>query len=157
MPQLDPASFASQIFWLIITFITLYIILSKYALPGIRDIIQARQDKIDSDLKKAEIAKSEAKEIESVYSKAIKEARDRASHMIKEASERLKHEMDQKYSELDNKLNLQVQHSKEKMDKIAADSKNELEQLTKNIAATIITKFANKSVVDNELSTLLKK
>ena len=39
MPQLNPEFFASQIFWLIISFAILYIVMAKFALPKIADVI----------------------------------------------------------------------------------------------------------------------
>ncbi len=47
MPQLDPTVFAPQLVWLAITFIALYVILSKFALPKIGGIIAERKSRID--------------------------------------------------------------------------------------------------------------
>ena len=60
MPQLDPSTFATQLVWLIITFLILYLILWKSALPRIASILQDRQERIDNDLEKAEKLKKEA-------------------------------------------------------------------------------------------------
>ena len=44
MPQLNTEYFASQIFWLVISFIILYIVMAKYALPKIANVIETRED-----------------------------------------------------------------------------------------------------------------
>ena len=55
MPQLDQMdTFASQIFWLVVTFTFLYLIVWRTALPRISDVIQERQRRIEEDLLKAE-------------------------------------------------------------------------------------------------------
>ena len=46
MPQLNTEYFASQIFWLIISFIILYVVMAKYALPKIANVITADYDKL---------------------------------------------------------------------------------------------------------------
>ena len=53
MPQLDPTYWASQAFWLILTFTSLYFVLSKLFIPKIKDIIDDRESKIKNDLDEA--------------------------------------------------------------------------------------------------------
>ena len=50
MPQLDPTSYASQIFWLLICFFSLMFILSKFIVPKIAETRQQRANKIDGYL-----------------------------------------------------------------------------------------------------------
>ena len=42
MPQFDPATFAPQIFWLVVTFIALYGVIAKFAIPRIGEILEQR-------------------------------------------------------------------------------------------------------------------
>ena len=53
MPQLDSDTFLSQIFWLIVTFGVLYWLLKTKALPKVSEVLEARQDRIASDLDRA--------------------------------------------------------------------------------------------------------
>ena len=63
MPQLDPTYWASQAFWLILVFTILYISISKFYLPKIKDNLDNRENKIKEDLENANKFKeqSEAK------------------------------------------------------------------------------------------------
>ena len=74
MPQLDPSLFATQLFWLFVTFMVLFLIAWKVALPRIADVLNARQNRIDSDLERAQTLKSEAEDVLSAYEKALAEA-----------------------------------------------------------------------------------
>ena len=42
MPQLDPSTFASQIFWLVVTFVAMSLILWRIALPRISATLESR-------------------------------------------------------------------------------------------------------------------
>ncbi|MEC9393068.1 MAG: F0F1 ATP synthase subunit B', partial [Pseudomonadota bacterium] len=53
MPQLDFSTFLPQIFWLLFSLSILYLILSRYALPRISDVIEERKDIIAHDIDKA--------------------------------------------------------------------------------------------------------
>ena len=44
MPQLNTEYFASQIFWLVVSFIILYLVMAEYALPKIANVIETRED-----------------------------------------------------------------------------------------------------------------
>ena len=49
MPQMDPTSFPPQVVWLLITFIVLFVVMSKVAVPKIADALEARQRRINDN------------------------------------------------------------------------------------------------------------
>jgi F-type H+-transporting ATPase subunit b len=89
MPQLDVSTFATQLVWLAITFLALYVLMAKVALPQIGGIVAARQGRIDGDLAQAERLKTEAETVVAAYERALAEARQEAQQTLKEASDRL--------------------------------------------------------------------
>jgi len=60
MPQFDPTFFSTQLFWLAVSFVALYAIVSTLALPKIGSVLEERQRKIDDNLDKAAQLKAEA-------------------------------------------------------------------------------------------------
>ena len=60
LPQLDIVTYSSQIFWLAISFIVLYFLVAKIAMPRIAEVLEERQERIEDDLDKAETLKKEA-------------------------------------------------------------------------------------------------
>jgi len=82
MPQLDFSTFLPQIFWLFLSLSILYLILSRYALPRISDVIEERKDIIAHDIDKAkEYSVDTDKAIEDLNLK-ITEARSESQQMI---------------------------------------------------------------------------
>ena len=41
MPQFDPSTFGPQLFWLLVTFVTLYLLMSRLVLPRITDVARS--------------------------------------------------------------------------------------------------------------------
>ena len=58
LPQLDVQTYASQIFWLVVSFIVLYFLVAKVAMPRISEVLEERQERIEDDLDKAETLKT---------------------------------------------------------------------------------------------------
>lgn len=89
MPQLDVSSFPTQLVWLVISFVALYVLMATIGLPRLTGIIEARRSRIDGDLDKAAKMKAEAEAVISAYERALAEARSEAQQTLKEATDRL--------------------------------------------------------------------
>lgn len=86
MPQFDPSTFGPQLFWLLVTFVTLYLLMSRLVLPRITDILGQREDRIDGNLRRAESLKEEADQVLGAYQKAIADARHQAQAALAQAA-----------------------------------------------------------------------
>jgi F0F1-type ATP synthase, subunit b len=92
MPQLDSATWLSQIVWLAITFVVLLILMWGVALPKVRRTLEDRQTKIDGDLREAERLRDEANAALNAYEKALEEARSKAHAIATEMSAKVAEE-----------------------------------------------------------------
>jgi len=86
MPQLNFADYPPQLIWLAITFVALYLIISRLALPRVGAALGARQAKLTEDLDRAEKLKAEAEATLAAYHKAIAEARAGSQAELKRAA-----------------------------------------------------------------------
>lgn len=84
MPQLDPTYYPSQIFWLVLTGVALYVVLARVALPRISAIVERRDTQVHADLEAAHQLKRQAEDIKIAYSKALRDADDEAQEMLQE-------------------------------------------------------------------------
>ncbi len=105
MPQLNFADFSPQLIWLAITFVALYFVMWKVALPRIGDVLQERQERISSDREKAESLRLEAEEAIKAYEKALKDAREQADATVQKAREELNTLSEAKRAEVEANLN----------------------------------------------------
>jgi F-type H+-transporting ATPase subunit b len=108
VPQLDVSTFASQIFWLIICFGTLYYLLSRKALPRVGEVLEARQDRIEADLDEAQRLRQEAEAALAEYEAAVAKAQGEAQALLSESQARLQAETAKRQAELDAKLTKQI-------------------------------------------------
>src|SRR5581483_6746980 len=88
MPQLDFSTFPSQVFWLAVIFVLLYLLMSRVALPRVSAAILARRAKIDGDLERAAQMKAEAEAVMAAYERSLADARAQAQATLKEAMDR---------------------------------------------------------------------
>ena len=104
MPQLDFAHFLPQLVWLAITFIVLYIVMARVALPRIGAVLAARKEKIGGDLEAADRARRDAEDALAVYDASMQGARDNAHGIVANASEAAGIEATKRQGELDAHL-----------------------------------------------------
>ena len=87
-PPFQSETFASQLVWLTIAFVLLYVLMAKLALPRVASIIESRQKHIEDDLADASRLKGELDAAVAAYEKALADARDRAQAIATETRER---------------------------------------------------------------------
>jgi len=104
MPQLDPTTFAPQLFWLLVTFVVLYLVMWKVALPRIADLLQERQERIDDDLERAQKLRDDAASVLEAYEKTMAEGRAKAQDVLREATARMAKESEERHAELTGTL-----------------------------------------------------
>ena len=77
-PPFQSENFPSQLVWLALTFVLLYALMSKVALPRIGSILEVRGKRIADDLASAQRFKEQSDAAHAAYEKALADARGRA-------------------------------------------------------------------------------
>ena len=108
LPQLDPAHFAGQIFWLAVTFVFLYVVMSRLTLPRIGQTIETRKNKISGDLVQAAELGRKSEDALKSYEKALAEAKAKARAVADEARKVSKGESDKRRAEAEATLNEKI-------------------------------------------------
>ena len=134
MPQLDPSTFATQLVWLIITFVILYLILWKSALPRIASILQDRQERIDDDLEKAEKLQKEAEIALEDYQRMVSDGRRKAQEIVREASQKMAIETTQRQNTLTEKLAKNANKAETRIQNAKNEALKNIESVVSDIA-----------------------
>jgi F-type H+-transporting ATPase subunit b len=112
-PPFNKETFASQIVWLVIFFVALYVIISKLAIPRLGGIIEARSGRIDGDLAEAKKLKDQSDAALASYEKSLADARTRAQTLAGETRDKLGAEADQVRRKLEAELNAKLAKAEE--------------------------------------------
>lgn len=107
-PPFQKETFASQIVWLVITFVALYLLISRIAIPRISGIFEERAKRIEGDFAEAQRAKAESEAALAAYEKALADARNRAQAIGAEIRDKLHAEAEERRKALEAKLNAQL-------------------------------------------------
>lgn len=122
MPQLDISVYSSQIFWLIISFLLMFVLMSKLIVPKMSDILGQRQRKIDDNISSAMSFKLSAEEVLGKYEALLEKAEQKADEAIKNTEELLEKSFAKKQYELEQRLAEDALKNQQKID----DLKNEM-------------------------------
>jgi len=104
MPQLDFATFPTQLFWLAVTFIILYVLMKWLVLPQVAAMIKARRDQLDADLASAEQLKAEAEAALAAYQQVLATARAQAQAVVKQTTDHMAAEAAERQRQLNEAL-----------------------------------------------------
>jgi F-type H+-transporting ATPase subunit b len=107
-PPFNPETFASQLFWLVVTFVLLYAIVAKVALPRVGAIIAYRQKRIADDFAEAEQSKVQSDAAIAAYEKALADARARAQAIANETREQQAAQAAATRKKLEGELNIKL-------------------------------------------------
>jgi len=104
LPQLDFSTFGNQIFWLVVTLVVIYLILSRVALPRIAGVLAERSGTISNDIAAAEELKAKAVAAEEAYNQALSDARAEAAKIVASTKADMKAELDAAIAKADAEI-----------------------------------------------------
>jgi F-type H+-transporting ATPase subunit b len=107
-PPFNKETFASQLVWFAIFFIALYLLISRFAIPRLGGIIEARRDRVEGDLAEANKLKGQSDAALASYEKSLADARGRAQALANETREKLNAEADKARHALEAQLNIKL-------------------------------------------------
>lgn len=138
MPQLCFDWWGNQIFWLVLTLIAIYLILSRIALPRIAAVLAERAGTITNDLAAAEDLKAKATEAEAAYNQALTDARAQAQQIVAEAKAEIKADLDAAIAKADAEIAEKSAQSEAAIAEIRASALENVELVAKDTAKEIV-------------------
>ncbi|MCU9838660.1 MULTISPECIES: F0F1 ATP synthase subunit B' [Ruegeria] len=138
MPQLCFDWFPNQIFWLVITLVVVFLVLSRVALPRIAAILAERQGTITNDLAAAEDLKAKALAAEEAYTKALAEARAEAQRIAGEARAEIQAELNEAIAKADAEIAAKAAESEKAIAEIRAGALESIEAVAKDTAGELV-------------------
>lgn len=138
MPQLDFATFPNQIFWLVVTLVVLYLILSRVALPRIAEVLAERHGTIAGDIAAAEEMKLKAVAAEEAYKKALADARTQASKIVAEARAEIQKDLDAALEKAEAEIAARSAEAERRISDIRATAEDSVGDVARDTALAVI-------------------
>jgi F-type H+-transporting ATPase subunit b len=134
MPQFNIATFPPQVIWLAITFVVLYILMARVALPRIGNVLSERQEKIDDNLEAAEQLRTQAKADADAYTSELTKAREAARAAIAEATQEVSSDAAAKAEALGQRLAAQIKSAEAEIEKAKASARTSIRDAAIGVA-----------------------
>lgn len=159
MPQLDFSTFPNQIFWLVVTLVVIYFVLSRIALPRIGAVLAERQGTISNDIATAEELKLQAQAAERAYQKALADARAEAQRIVADTKAEIKADLDAAIVRADSEIAAKSAEAETQIAEIRAGAMENVIEVAKSTAVDLVAALgfrADPSAVNAAVDTKLK-
>ncbi len=148
MPQLDFTTFPNQIFWLVLTLLAIYFVLSRVALPRLSAVMAERQGALTNDLAAAEDYKRQAADAEEAYNTALANARSEAQRISQQTRDEIQQQLQIEIDRADAQIAARAAEGEARIAEIQAGALATAEEVARDVAAEIVRAFAPGQDVD---------
>ena len=150
MPQLDFASFPSQMFWIVLILAVQCFFFFR-VLPIFSKILASRSDRVNAQLKVAKDLMKKAQELKQEYEVKILEVRKESAERLSSAISDFQNIADQKARELDTSLLDEFKNHQDRVEEITQKMDKNLTDLAVLTATDLIKRISNQKVVKRDL------
>ena len=163
MPQLDFANplTISQIVWGVIIFALFYVMLSRWALPKVSEVVDARHATVAGDLNTARLAKAEADGAVAELSAATRQARAEAQAAVASATQKAKVDAAARSAEMNQRLDAQLAEAESRIGQARSAAMGALRQVASEAAMSVVTRLTghapDNAVIDTAVGELLPR
>ncbi len=139
MPQLCADWIPNQVFWLVVTLIAIFFVMSRIALPRIGAVLAERSGTITNDIAAAEELKNKAAEAEAAYDQALLDARAEAHKIVAEAKAEIQAELDVELQKADAQIAAKTAESEAAISEIRAGAVKSVTTVAKDAAKELVS------------------
>jgi len=148
-PPFQAQNFASQLVWLAIAFVLLYVLMAKLALPRVGAAIETRQKRIDDDIAEAGRLKQDSDAAIAAYEKALADARAGAQTIAGEMRERQAAEAETTRKRLEDQLNAKLADAEKSIAATKETAMRNVRGIAEDAARAIVERLIGKAPSDS--------
>lgn len=142
MPQLEETQwYANSVLWLVVSFLALYLAVSRNIVPSIATVMHTREEAIDGAIREAERAKAEAESTHGMSASNSHLARAQAAEIIAKAQVEISREQADALHKLDRDLERRASQAAAVLDDAVAKATHNLSQAADDLAQVMVKKL----------------
>ena len=156
MPQLDPTYWASQAFWLILVFTILYIAISKFYLPKIKDNLDNRENKIKEDLDNANIFKEQSEAKAKEYDAILENAKKEVSRIHFDSKNILDKDIQSKKEAMEKEIEKEILKAQREILELKKNSISTIQSISGSIVSNIIENISGDKLNESSIKATVE-
>ena len=154
-PPFESEHFPSQLVWLAISFVLLYVLMSKIALPRIGSILAERNRLVSDDLAAAERLKEQSNAAHAAYEKALHDARNRAQTIASSTREQQAREAEALHKRLEAQFHDRFAAAEKSIAKSRAVAMGSVRAIAGETASAIVERLIGQQPRQEEIAGAL--
>jgi len=156
MPQLDPTYWASQAFWLILVFAILYISISKFYLPKIKNNLDNRENKIKEDLENANKFKEQSEEKLKEYDLILENAKKEVLKIHFESKSILDKNIQSKKMSIEKEIEKEILKAQKEISELKKNSISSIQSISESIVSNIIENISGDKLNESSIKATVE-
>ena len=152
MPQLNPEFWISQIFWLILTFGTMYVVLSKFILPKISNNLESRKSQILENIEAAEKQREDSEAKLKEYDEVILKSKSEAKTMFNQKREKALKDIMAKKEVLDQQIDDEINKVEKEIEVLKVSAPDKINKIAIETSSELLEKLIGSGVNSSSIS-----
>ena len=146
MPQLNPAHYASQVFWLILSGLGMYFLMSRYIIPRVSRMIDLRDDQVRLNLEVASRLRNQAEDMKIEYMHVLRDADERAQTVIDRVAREAQKKQDEALGQSADNLAARLVQTQETLSSQKAEVLQDVSTLADRFGTLWLERVTSKTV-----------
>ena len=155
MPQLNPEFWISQIFWLILTFGTMYVVLSKFILPKISNNLESRKSQILENIEAAEKQREDSEAKLKKYDEIILNSKSKAKTMFNQTREKALKDIMAKKEVLDQQIDDEINKAEKEIEVLRVSAPDKINKIAIETSSELLEKLIGSGVNSSSISAIV--
>jgi F-type H+-transporting ATPase subunit b len=157
MPQLNFQDFAPQLFWLAVSFVLLYFLMARVALPRVGTILEERRNRIAADFAAAAQLREETEQALADYEQALADAKASAQKIARESREEMNANIERERAAVDAQISEQMADADKSVTALKESALGHIEEIAIETTDALIARLLSKQVERSELQSAVKE
>ena len=155
MPQLNPEFWISQIFWLILTFGSMYVVLSKFILPKISNNLESRKSQILENIEAAEKQREDSEAKLKEYDEIILKTKSEAKTMFNQTREKALKDIMAKKEVLDQQIDDEINKAEKEIEVLRVSAPGKINKIAIETSSELLEKLIGSGVNNSSISAIV--
>jgi len=154
-PPFQAENFPSELVWLALTFVLLYVLMSRIALPRIGAIFEARAKRIADDIAAARAAKERSDAAHAAYEKSLADARARAQAIAAETHAKQAADAEAANKRLEAELHEKLAAAEKSIAATRSAAMGNVAGIAADTASAIVERLIGQAPADHDIAAAL--